>query len=223
MLRCNGRDAPPSWADLENVSSGVLDVGVPDGARSRRRRPLQKTPLLHACGQPIPHEHLRRVAPCFRTPLLGRVDRSSWAGFRNLTIVKVSSRAYPCSTSLSQSCGTTRLRSGLGYGPAPAPGIPNAIDSRRVRCKSRRLRAPATHFPFSARRHGVRNVTQDIGGSERLPAGRERTSNVRQLQSIGDGCKRDVATANTAARQVKVSASRAIFVRHLRNPPPRHT
>ena len=121
------------------------------------------------------------------------------------------------------SCGTTRLRSGLGYGPAPAPGIPKAIDSRRVRCKSRRLRAPATHFPFSARRHGVTERNQDIGGSERLPAGRERTSNVRQLQSIGDGCKRDVATANTAARQVKVSASRAIFVRHLRNPPPRHT
>ena len=128
-----------------------------------------------------------------------------------------------CSASLSQSCRAIRLRSGLGYGPAPAPGIPKAIDSRRVRCKSRRLRAPATHFPFSARRHGVTERNQDIGGSERLPAGRERTSNVRQLQAIGDGCKRDVATANTAARQVKVSASRAIFVRHLRNPPPRHT
>jgi len=218
MLRCNGRDAPPSWADLENVSSGVLDVGVPDGARSRRRRPLQKTPLLHGCGQPIPHEHLRRVAPCFRTPLLGRVDRSSWAGFRNLTIVKVSSRAY-------RSAVPPYHKAAERY--ACAPGW--VMGRHRLPASLRRSTAaasavnqdgcepPQPTFLFPARRHGVTERNQDIGGSERLPARRERTSNVRQLQAIGDGCKR------TAARQVKVSASRAIFVRHLRNPPPRHT
>ena len=166
---------------------------------------------------------LSRVAPCFRTPLLGRVDRSSWAGFRNLTIVKVSSRAYPCSTSLSQSCRKTRLRSGLGYGPAPAPGIPRRSTAAASAVNQDGCEPPQPTFLFPARRHGVTERNQDIGGSERVPAGRERTSNVRQLQAIGDGCKRDVATANTAARQVKVSASRAIFVRHLRNPPPRHT
>jgi len=32
MLRRNGRDAPPSGQTSKNVRSGVLDVGVPDGA-----------------------------------------------------------------------------------------------------------------------------------------------------------------------------------------------
>ena len=197
MLRCNGRDAP------------IL---------GRPRKTSDPASSTLVC--PIA---LSRVAPCFRTPLLGRVDRSSWAGFRNLTIVKVSSRAYrSASSSLSQRCRAIRLRSGQGYGRHRLPASLRRSTAAASAVNQDGCEPPEPTFHFPARRHGVTERNQDIGGSERLPAGRERTSNVRQLQAIGDGCKRDVATANTAARQLEAS-TRAIFVRHLRNPPPRHT
>ena len=198
MLRRNGRDAPPSGQTSKNVRSGVLDVGVPDGAEPG--------------------------GPCFRTPLLGCVDRSSWAGFRNLTIVKVSSRAYRSAVPpYHKAAERYACAPGWVMGRHPLPASLRRSIAAASAVNQDGCEPPQPTFLFPARRHGVTERNQDIGGSERLPARRERTSNVRQLQAIGDGCKRDVATANTAARQLEVSASRAIFVRHLRNPPPRHT
>ena len=196
MLRRNGRDAPPSGQTSKNVRSGVLDVGVPDGAEP---------------GGPMLSDAIARAR---RQVVVGRLPKP-----HNSESLKSSiSVQYLVITS----CGTTRLRSGLGYGHRLPASLRRSIAAASA-VNQDRCEPPQLTFLFPARRHGVRNVTQDIGGSERLPAGREPTSNVRQLQAIGDSCKRDVATANTAARQVKVSASRAIFVRHLRNPPPRHT
>jgi len=122
MLRRNGRDAPPSGQTSKNVRSGVLDVGVPDGA--------EPGGLLLSDA----------IARARRQVVVGRLPKP-----HNSESLKSSiSAQYLLITKLPSD--TPALRAGLW---APAPGIPKAIDSRRVRCKSRRLRAPATHFPFS--------------------------------------------------------------------------